>query len=113
MTARNALLSAPPYPVAQSIRTLGQSLRTARLRRNLSMAEVAAKIGVHRRVVGDAERGKPSTSIAVYAAMLWALGLVDQLAGVASPESDDEGTTLARARERSRAGVARGGDNDF
>lgn len=113
MPPRNALLAAPPFPVAQGVRTLGQNLRTARLRRNLTIAEVAEKIGVHRRVVGDAERGKPSTGIAVYVALLWALGLVDQLAAVANPESDEEGSILARARERKRAGVARGLDDDF
>jgi transcriptional regulator with XRE-family HTH domain len=113
MSPRNALLAAPPYPVERTIKTLGQNLRTARLRRNLSLAEVAERIGVNRRVVGDAERGKPSTAIAVYVALLWAFGLTDQLAEVASPDNDEEGSVLARARERGRPGSARGLDDDF
>jgi len=113
MSARNALLKAPPYAVDLAIRALARNLRTARLRRNWSLADVAAKIGVNRRVVGDAERGKPSTGIAVYAGLLWALGLEGHLAEVASPERDEEGAALARTRERQRARPNRGLDNDF
>lgn len=113
MVARNSLLAAPPYEVEQALKELGANIRTARLRRNLSIAEVAAKIGVDRHVVGDAERGKPSTGIAIYAALLWTLGLVDQLGRVAAPENDEEGLVLAKTEGRSRAGAHRKLDNDF
>ena len=103
MAARNPLLTTPPYAVDQAIRRLGASLRTARVRRNLSIEAVARKIGANRRVVADAERGKPSTGIAVYVALLWTVGLVDQLAAVADPARDDEGAALARSREHGRA----------
>ena len=65
------------------------------------------------RAVADAEKGKPSTGIAVYMAMLWALDLLDQMAGVASPENDEQGQTLALARERTRARPKTGLSNDF
>jgi len=97
------LMTAPPWPVEQTIRKLGANLRTARLRRNLSLREVAGKIGVERHTVSAAEGGKPSTGIAVYAAMLWVLGLEGQLAQVADPSGGDEGSALARSRERLRA----------
>ena len=113
MSARNALLDAPPYPVEQGISALGQNLRTARLRRNLSLAEVAAKIGVSRRVVGDAERGKPSTAIAVYVALAWVYGLSGQIQEVASPTRDEEGMALALSGERERARRPSELDNDF
>lgn len=45
MSSRNLLLAAPPYPVEQALKSLGSNLRTARLRRNLSLEDVAAKIG--------------------------------------------------------------------
>ncbi len=113
MSARNPLLAAPPYEVEQALKTLGESLRTARLRRNLSIAEVAAKIGVHRHVIGDAERGKASTGIGIYAGLLWALGLTGQLARVADPETDDEGLARSRDRDRTRAGARKVLDDDF
>jgi hypothetical protein len=37
MAARNQLLEAQPYPVEQALKRLGQNLRTARLRRNLTI----------------------------------------------------------------------------
>lgn len=113
MTARNRLLVAPPYPVERTIKKLGANLRTARLRRNLTLQEIAEKIGVERHAVSAAEKGKPSTGIAVYAAMLWALGLIDQLADVADPSRDEEGSALALSRGRMRAGAPKGLDDDF
>jgi len=44
MSARNPLLAAPPYPVEKALKKLGANLRTARLRRNLTIQEVAEKI---------------------------------------------------------------------
>jgi transcriptional regulator with XRE-family HTH domain len=113
MSTRNQLLAAPPYQVEQALTALGRNLRTARLRRNLTIEDVAGKIGVGRRVVADAERGKPSTGVAVYVALLWALGLIDQLADVADPSRDEEGQTLALARERTQARRKRTLNNDF
>ncbi|MEO8203517.1 MAG: helix-turn-helix transcriptional regulator [Betaproteobacteria bacterium] len=113
MTARNKLLTAPPYAVEQTLKRLGANLRTARLRRNLTIGEMAEKIGTGARAVADAEKGKPSTGIAVYAAMLWALDLLDQMADVAVPEKDEQGQTLALSRERARARPKAGLDNDF
>lgn len=113
MVARNPLLTTPPYQVEQALKVLGANLRTARLRRNLSLEEVAEKIGVGRHAVAAAEKGKPSTGAAIYAAILWTLGLVDQLADVAAPERDEEGKTLALARERIRARATEGLSDDF
>jgi len=113
MTARNKLLTAPPYAVEQSLKRLGADLRTARLRRNMTIEELAGKIGTGPRAISDAERGKPSTTIAVYTAMLWALDLLPQLDEVATPEKDAEGQTLALSAERSRARVKTELSNDF
>jgi transcriptional regulator with XRE-family HTH domain len=107
------LLAAPPFPVETALRTLGKNLRIARLRRNLTVDQVAEKIGVNRKSVLDAEKGKLSTSIAIYAAILWALDLLGQFATVADPAADKEGLTLALARERSHARRTDAMDNDF
>jgi transcriptional regulator with XRE-family HTH domain len=113
MTARNKLLTAPPYPVEQTLKRLGANLRTARVRRNLTMDDLAEKIGTGKRAILDAERGKPSTGIAIYAAMLWALDLLEQMDSVAAPEKDEEGQTLALSRERARARPKTELSNDF
>lgn len=113
MSRRNALSLAPPYMVERSLITLGANLRTARLRRNLKVQDVAEKIGVGRHVVSDAEKGKASTSIAVYAAMLWVFGMADQLAQIADPDADDEGKALESARSPTRARQQRTLNDDF
>jgi transcriptional regulator with XRE-family HTH domain len=113
MVARNQLLTAPPYPVEQTLGRVGKNLRAARLRRNLTIAEVAEKIGTGPRAVMDAEKGKTSTGIGVYAALLWAYGLLDPLDELASPLKDEEGIALESAKSRSRARKGKGLDNDF
>ena len=113
MTARNKLLTMPPYAVEKTLAGLGANLRTARLRRNLTIGDMAERIGTGPRAVADAEKGKPSTSIAAYAALLWALDLLDQLDLVAVPERDAEGQALALARERDRARPRAELSNDF
>jgi DNA-binding XRE family transcriptional regulator len=113
MKARNPLLGATPYQVEQALKKLGGDLKTARLRRNLTSQEAAQKIGTSRFAVADAEKGKPSTGIAVYAALLWAYGLVDRLADLADPGKDEEGTRLALVREPARARHRRKLSNDF
>lgn len=113
MSARNKLLDTPPYPVELTLKQLGANLRTARLRRNLTIRELAEKIGTGNRAVMDAEKGKPATSVAVYTALLWALGLIDQLSDVASPERDEEGKLFALAGDRERARPDTGLSNDF
>jgi transcriptional regulator with XRE-family HTH domain len=111
--ARNPLLAAIPYQVERSLTKLGEDLKTARIRRNLSTREVAQKIGTSRFAVADAEKGMPSTSIAIYAALLWTYGFIDRLADIADPKRDEEGTRLALARAPTRAGYRRSLDNEF
>jgi transcriptional regulator with XRE-family HTH domain len=114
MTRKNKLLEAPPFAVEDTLKRLGSNLRTARLRRNLTIQQVAEKIGTGPRAVADAEKGKLSTGIGIYAALLWTFDLLQQLNDVADPAKDDEGQTLALSNERERARQSDEGlDNDF
>jgi transcriptional regulator with XRE-family HTH domain len=113
MAARNQLLEAPPHPVEQAIRRLGINLRTARIRRNYTIEEVSQKIGAGTRAVRDAEKGKVSTAIGVYAALLWAYDLLAPLNELADPARDEQGLILASSKERTRARKGPGLDNDF
>jgi transcriptional regulator with XRE-family HTH domain len=113
MAARNLLLQAPPLPVEQALKRLGDNLRTARIRRNYTIEEVAQKIGTGPRAVMDAEKGKASTGIGVYAALLWAYDLLEPLNDAAHPAKDEQGLTLAAAKEKTRVRKSAGLDNDF
>lgn len=111
--ARNLLTKAPPYPVEQATKRLGANLRTARLRRNLTIEDVAKKIGTGPRAVMDAEKGKPSSGIAVYAALLWTYGLLEPFSALADPGTDEEGLMLELSGGRVRARTKDELDSDF
>jgi transcriptional regulator with XRE-family HTH domain len=113
MAKQNQLTAVPPFAVEQSIKTLGLNLRTARLRRHLTIHDLSQKLGVGYRAIADAEKGKPTTSMVVYVALLWALGLLDQLNDVADPAKDKEGLILALSREPLRSSHRTDIDNDF
>lgn len=113
MARKNILTSTPPYPVEQALKRLGRNLREARLRRNLTLDEIAGKIGTGPRPVSDAEKGKASTSAAVYMALLWAYDLLDQMSEVADPARDTEGLALSPSRQRARSKEKKGLDSDF
>lgn len=113
MPRKNSLVTSPPYAVEQTIRRLGSNLREARLRRNLTIKEVAEKIGTGRDAIIAAEKGKPSTSMAVYTALLWSYDLLRQMETLAAPSTDEEGLALSMRRERARAEKPEKLDNDF
>jgi transcriptional regulator with XRE-family HTH domain len=113
VAARNALLNAPPYQVEKALKKLGSDLKTARLRRRLLIEDVAQKIGTSRYTVADAEKGKPSTGIAVYAALLWTYGFIERLADIVDPARDEEGLALSLHRIPARGARRRTIDNDF
>ena len=113
MTAKNLLSTSPPYTVERTLKRLGRNLRTARLRRNLTIKRVAEKIGTGPRPVSDAEKGKPSTGIAVYIALLWVYNLLDPMDEIADPALDEEGLALLMGRERARSRATKGLESDF
>ena len=113
MTAKNLLSETPPHQVEQAIKRLGTNLRTARLRRNLTIEEVAEKIGTGPRAVTDAEKGKPSTGIVIYTALLWAYDLLGPISALGDPARDEEGLSLELSSGRVRARATEELDSDF
>jgi len=63
------------------------NLRRARLRRRYTAETVAERAGVTRKTLSRVERGDPAVAIGIYARVLQALGLVDDLGTLAR---DDE-----------------------
>jgi len=110
---QSSRFAALPHAVELGVRQLGSNLRAARLRRNMSIEDVAERIGVSRFAVADAERGKPSTGIGVYAALLWTYRLLDQMTEIASATQDPEGASRALTRVRARPDRATSLSSDF
>ncbi len=113
MSRISKIAESPPAAVENVLNRLGHNIRTARLRRRLSMKELAERIGVSRYVVADIEKGKPTTAIAAYLGALWALGLLREMREVADPDRDEEGKILERARSPKTAQKRRVIDDDF
>ena len=88
----------------QILETMGTQIKRARLRRRISADLVAKRSGVSRATVSAIEKGSPSVSIGMYAAVLSALqGLDKDLLLVA--KDDELGRTLEALSvpERKRA----------
>ena len=92
-----------PSDIKGSLQLLGEHLREARLRRNMTLEQVAQLLGVTRRTVSEAERGNPATGAGVYVGVLWALGIGDQLADLATAEREGvEELSVNEGRKRAR-----------
>jgi transcriptional regulator with XRE-family HTH domain len=91
-----------PTAVTERIKELGYRVRLARIRRRMSIAEVAAKAGINRNTLTALELGKHGVAMGVYVTVLWALGLDKTLDGVAHPDADIHGKTLEATRRPAR-----------
>ena len=60
------------------LKTMGEQIKTARLRRKLSATLVAERAGVSRSTLWKVENGNPSVAIGIYAAVLHALNNMDK-----------------------------------
>ena len=89
---------------------MGERVRLARLRRNLSQAEIAERAGVTRKVIVALEAGAPGTSIGILAKVMGILGYPERLAAML--ESDPLGEDLEAVHGRRKAG-GRAGVADF
>lgn len=83
-------------------------MRLARLRRNLSQAELAERMGVHRPTVINLEKGRPGVTIAIVVKALSVFGYAERIGELLAVDPTGEGMELASGRKRagSRAGVA-------
>lgn len=89
----------PLFPQTQRrTEALGERLRLARLRRRMSLAELAARVGVTRQTLARLEHGDVSTSLAVLVRVLGVLGLEEDLDGIA--QDDELGQRLQDVRLR-------------
>ena len=82
--------------------TMGEQIKLARLRRNLSVAQVAERATCSPLTVSRIEKGAPTVSIGIYLRVLYALQLEEDILWLA--KEDKMGKTLhdlsLKTRER-------------
>ena len=62
-----------PRKLEQKMQIVGEQIKLARLRRNLSMAQVAERATCSPLTVGRIEKGAPTVAIGIYLRVLYAL----------------------------------------
>ena len=94
----------PPLPsVARALVAMGEQVRLARLRRNVSASLLAERAGLTRATLRAIERGSSTVTLGAWANVLDSLGLVDDLANVG--KDDPVGRHLQDAALEARGRV--------
>ena len=84
------------------IERLGHDVRGARLRRGISVADLAVRSGTSPSSVTRLEKGDPGVAIGTLADVLVVLGLVERLADLIDIRKDDLGLALVAERQPRR-----------
>jgi transcriptional regulator with XRE-family HTH domain len=95
--------SLPPVAASDALLELGLAIRTARLRRRQTAADVAARIGVSLPTFRKLARGDPSVSLGTFVTTAWLFDLLPQLMDSMRPEADRLAAALDAARVPQRA----------
>jgi transcriptional regulator with XRE-family HTH domain len=104
------LLTMPPAAI-QAMRSLGENLAIARVRRRESQRAWSKRLGVSVPTLIRMERGDPGVGAGIYATALWLMGRVNALPDLAAPANDhgalesDVRTAIKRRAVRSAASV--------
>lgn len=93
-----------PRKLEQKMQIVGEQIKLARLRRNLSVAQVAERATCSPLTVSRIEKGIPTVAIGIYLRVLYALQLDDDILCLA--QKDEMGHALqdiALIKKRERA----------
>lgn len=81
-----------PRRAAQNLQIVGEQIRLARLRRDLSIAQIAERAMCNELTVMRVERGTPTVSMGIYLRILYTLGLDESILCLA--KDDEVGRSL-------------------
>lgn len=81
-----------PRKLEQKMQLVGEQIRLARLRRNLSISQIAERATCSQLTVSRVEKGTPTVAIGIYLRILYALNLEDDILAIA--KDDALGRTL-------------------
>lgn len=73
--------------VERNLSVFGENIKTARLRRKLSMQQVSERAGISRATLSSVEKGSPSVALGIYMQVLFVLGLDSDILKVAEDDT--------------------------
>ena len=76
-----------PRKLELKMQVVGEQIKLARLRRNLSMAQIAERATASELTVSRVEKGSPTVSIGIYLRVLYALQLDDDILCLAKDDT--------------------------
>ncbi len=89
------------------LKEVGRLLAGARKRREMSISELALRIGIDRRTLSQLEKGSPKVSLGIFFQVLSALHLLRGIEEALKPENDLESISTAVRKVRSRQTLSR------
>jgi transcriptional regulator with XRE-family HTH domain len=101
--AKNTMGTKLPRKLAQKMQVVGEQIRLARLRRNLSIAQIAERATVSGLSVARVEKGWPTVSIGIYLRILYALQLDDDILWLAKEDVIGKALQDLSLKQRTKA----------
>lgn len=90
--AKTTMANKLPRRAEKNLQIVGEQIRLARLRRDLSIAQIAKRASCSEVTAIKVERGTPTVAIGTYIRILFALGLDESILYLA--KDDEVGRTL-------------------
>ena len=92
-----------PRKLEDKMKVVGEQIRLARLRRDLSIAQVAERATCSAVTISRVEKGTPTVAIGIYLRVLYALQLDDDILLLAQKDEIGRGLQDLRLKQRERA----------
>ena len=92
-----------PRKLEQEMQLVGEQIKLARLRRNLSMAQVAERATCSPLTVSRVEKGAPTVAVGIYLRVLYALQLDEDILWLAKEDKLGKALQDLNLRNRARA----------
>jgi transcriptional regulator with XRE-family HTH domain len=84
---KNTMGNKLPRKLEQKMQTVGEQIKLARLRRNLSIAQIAERAMASELTISRVEKGAPTVSVGIYLRVLYALQLDDDILFLAKDDT--------------------------
>ena len=101
--AKNTMGTKLPRKVQVNLQITGEQIRLARLRRDLSISQVAERATVSDLSVSRVEKGLPTVSMGIYLRVLYALQLEEDILLLAKDDAMGKALQDLRLKPRQRA----------